>query len=128
MHAPADMSSCPHCGHRLLRVTMPDNSGWQEPYHLVCFNDECAYYTRGWDWMYEKYAVRASYRYRLDPTSGAESPLPVWSNTAHRDRIVEDDAIAAADGHEPKTVGTSPGNDGADDVIPGDSTGVGGDS
>jgi len=99
---------------------MPDNSGWQEEFHLACFNDECSYYKRGWEWMYEKYAVRASYRYRLDPRTGTESPLPVWSSGAHRDRIVEDDAIATAD--------SSPSHpEEGDGVIPEEHSGNGGD-
>jgi hypothetical protein len=39
--------------------------------------------------MQANYEVRCSYRFRLvDPASGASSPLPVWSNSALRDRIV----------------------------------------
>jgi hypothetical protein len=42
--------------------------------------------------MWEHYHVRASYRYRVvDPESGWSSPLGVWSETALRDRIIEND-------------------------------------
>jgi len=102
-----ETNRCPHCGHALSRVTMPEASGWQEPYHLACFNDECSYYVNGWRWMLERYRVRASYRYRVEPPSGAASPLPVWSSTAHRDRIVGDDATAAA----PTPAASAPGTD-----------------
>jgi hypothetical protein len=42
--------------------------------------------------MEEHYGVRASYRFRIDPATGKDSPLAVWSPTALRDRIVEADA------------------------------------
>ena len=123
MPSTADATHCPHCGHLLVRVTMPDNSGWQEPYHLACFNDDCSYYRKGWDWMYEHYRVRASYRYRIDPVSKATSPLPVWSSTAHRDRILEDDAIDS--GRDSADRGSAAAA-GADDVIPEEAPGTGG--
>jgi hypothetical protein len=39
--------------------------------------------------MEEHYAVKASYRYRVDPTSGKPSPLAVWSAEALQDRILD---------------------------------------
>jgi hypothetical protein len=56
---------------------------------FACFNDDCPYYQRGWRHMEEHYAAKASYRFRVDPTTGAASPLPVWSPTALRDRILD---------------------------------------
>jgi hypothetical protein len=41
--------------------------------------------------MMERYGVRASYRYRLDPATGKEYPLAVWSPTALRDRILAEE-------------------------------------
>jgi hypothetical protein len=82
---------CPHCGDRLQPFALPENSGWTQPAHLACFNDECGYFRRGWDWMMERYGVRASYRYRLDPATGKEYPLAVWSPTALRDRILAEE-------------------------------------
>ena len=86
---------CPHCGNPLEGMALPDDTGWETPVHLVCFNDTCGYYQRGWEWMETQYGVRASYRYRLDPTTGKDSPLAVWSPAALRDRIVE---LSAAEG------------------------------
>lgn len=83
---------CPHCGAALRRFTLPDAGGWESDYHLACFNDDCEYFRRGWVWMFDRYGVKASYRYRLDPVSGQASPLAVWSKTAIKDRIIEDDA------------------------------------
>ncbi len=71
---------------------MPENAGWDERIQWACFNDDCPYYREGWDWMWQQYEVKASYRYRVaNPESGYASPLAVWSETALRDRIVEDD-------------------------------------
>jgi len=39
--------------------------------------------------MDSNYAVKASYRYRVDPTTGKGSPLAVWSADAVKDRIIE---------------------------------------
>jgi hypothetical protein len=80
---------CPHCNQPLSAFELPDNTGWQGEFQLACFNDDCPYYVRGWDHMQDNYAVRASYRYRIDPNTGASSPLPVWSPTALKDRIIE---------------------------------------
>ncbi len=45
--------------------------------------------------MEEHYAVKASYRYRVDPATGRPSPLAVWSADAIKDRIL--DATVTAD-------------------------------
>ena len=70
-------------------------------YDLVCFNDECPYYVRGWIWMEQQYGVRASYRFRRDAASGFETPLPVWSSDALRDSILPDDAPSASPQEHP---------------------------
>ncbi len=105
------MPPCPHCGSPLKPFELPSEAGWDGTFHLACFNDECPYYVRGWDWMEQRYGVRASYRFRVDPNTGTASPIAVWSPTALRDRIIEDDVVAAAPG---------------DDVAPDDTSGAGG--
>ena len=80
-------NTCPHCGGKLLRWENPDFGSWDSPYQWVCFNDECPYFVRGWNWMTEHYNVHASYRFRLDPRTGETGPLPVWSARALRERI-----------------------------------------
>ncbi|MFC1563835.1 ogr/Delta-like zinc finger family protein [candidate division KSB1 bacterium] len=80
---------CPHCGSRLLKWETPPESTWGAEIMLVCFNDECPYFIKGWKWMEEKYQQKASYRYCINPVSGNEKPLPVWSPSALRNRVVE---------------------------------------
>jgi hypothetical protein len=85
-----NIPTCPHCGEQLKPFELPDNTGWEGGFQLACFNDECPYFVRGWQHMEEHYAVKASYRYRVDPSSGKASPLAVWSATALTDRILDD--------------------------------------
>lgn len=82
--------TCPHCGADLRPLTLPEAAGWGE-LQLACFNDDCPYYRRGWTWMEEQFGVKSSYRYRIDCESGVATPLPVWSPTALKDRLLEAD-------------------------------------
>ena len=82
---------CPHCGEELNAFELPENAGWEGEFQLACFNDECSYYQGGWKWMEEQYGQRASYRFMINPTTGAASMIPVWSDAATREMIVEDD-------------------------------------
>ena len=86
---PTKKHTCPHCGAELQAFELPEAGGWSEQHHLACFNDDCPYYQRGWDWMLSRYEAKASYRYRLDPVSGCASPIAVWSETALLDRIIK---------------------------------------
>ncbi len=98
---------CPHCGQPLTPFELPPNTGWQEDFHLACFNDECPYYRRGWERMTETYAVKASYRYRVDPATGAASPLAVWSPDALKDRILDAEVAAENDDRDSDEKGGS---------------------
>ena len=82
--------TCPHCDTRLSKWRVPDGSSWEEEFFFVCFNDDCSYYKNGWSWMKEQFNQNASYRYAVNPTTGASSPLPVWSDQATREMIVDD--------------------------------------
>ncbi len=91
----ASGTTCPHCGAPLARFELPE-AGFDHSFDLACFNDDCPYYVRGWTWMEEQFGVRSSYRYRIDAQNGRASPLAVWSSTALRSRILEEDAPASA--------------------------------
>ncbi len=86
-----DAPSCPHCGSKMKRWKVPGDSTWSEPFHYVCFNDECDYYVRGWEYMFNNYQQKASYRCRMNPSTGKCGPLPVWSQDAHKDYVLADD-------------------------------------
>ncbi len=84
------MQYCPHCSGKLSLWRTPMDSSWGGAEHLVCFNDECPYFRKGWKHMMDKYEVPASYRFRHDPDTGANGPLPVWSPDALRNFIVDE--------------------------------------
>ena len=73
-----------------MKWRVPDGSSWNEEFFFVCFNDECPYYKKGWEWMKEQYNQNASYRYTLNPVTGASFQIPVWSDDATREMIVDD--------------------------------------
>ena len=89
---------CPHCTQPLQAFELPDNTGWQGEFQLACFNEECPYLVRGGQHMEATYAVKASYRYRLDPSTGESATLAVWSSDALNDRIIEAAVGDQADG------------------------------
>ena len=85
------IQTCPRCGSNLKKWLVPDGASWAEDFFYVCFNDDCPYYRDGWDWMMKQYSQKGSYRYMINPITGASSPLPVWSDIATKEMIVEDD-------------------------------------
>lgn len=81
--------TCPHCNKSLKKWRCPPESSWNVEFQYVCFNDECPYYVKGWEWMEKKYNQKVSYRYRLNPFNNESGPLPVWSKDALRSSIIE---------------------------------------
>lgn len=81
---------CPHCSVDMKKWVPPEDSTWaHDSFHWVCFNDECPYYLKGWEWMEEQQGIKISYRHRLNPVTGKEGPLPAKSNQMHRNRIID---------------------------------------
>jgi hypothetical protein len=85
-----DKTVCPHCGQKMDKWASPATTSWGSEFQWICFNDECEYYKRGWDFTFEKIGIKASYRHRYDPETGQEGPFPVNTPDAGKDGIMED--------------------------------------
>lgn len=81
--------TCPHCNRTMVRWQNPQLTNWQGDFQFVCFNDDCPYFVRGWEWMKSQFNVHASYRHRLNPVNGETGPLPVWSRDALKSGILD---------------------------------------
>jgi len=86
---------CPHCGKKMKKwagtqVEFGACTTWTCEFLYVCFNDECPYFVKGWDWMWNNYHRHVSYRHMLDPDTGKTNPFPVKSNDALRKGIIEE--------------------------------------
>ncbi len=90
-----DLRKCEHCSERMTRWYTPNDLSWGTEYQYVCFNDDCTYYVRGWEWMESQYQKKASYRHRYNPFDGDSGPVPVWSKEALKARIMFDDESVA---------------------------------
>jgi hypothetical protein len=99
---------CPHCDQPLLPFSLPEAGGWEAPFHVACFNDDCPYYRNGWEHMEKQYGVKASYRFRIDPASNQASPLPVWSPDAFKSQILDADVTAEETTEDAETGGSEP--------------------
>ncbi len=88
---------CPYCGVTMRRWANHDGSSWSGPFQYVCFNDDCSYFVRGWDWMLKTYNVTGSYRHRSDPQTGEHGPLPVWSASDFRNGIIPEVEVEVKD-------------------------------
>ena len=68
---------------------MEYSRGWDGSFLYICFNDDCPYFVKGWDWMWQKYRRKMSYRNAYNPATGASFPIPVGSYTAMKGTMVE---------------------------------------
>ena len=84
---------CPHCGVSFKKWQVPYNPfcyTWDSEYMYVCFNDECPYFVRGWDFMASQGNTGTSYRLMYNPDTDRCMPVPVPSSKALRDGIIEE--------------------------------------
>ncbi|MBW1713646.1 MAG: ogr/Delta-like zinc finger family protein [Deltaproteobacteria bacterium] len=87
----SEEKTCPHCGQKLSKWSLPAESTWSDDYHYVCFNDECQYYVKGWKHMEETRGIKCSYRYMCGQHGQQTGPLSVPNSKMGRDMIIEDD-------------------------------------
>lgn len=83
---------CPHCGVKMLKWEVPDNPfgcTWDNDFMYICFNDECPYYVRGWDFMSREGNRGVSYRCMYNPEKDRCMPIPVPSPMALREGIMK---------------------------------------
>ncbi len=85
-----DAARCPHCGEPMKKWRPPVDSTWTDDFHYVCFNDDCAYYKKGWEHMNATCGINCSYRYMRGQHGRQTGPLPVPSPKAGRDQIIEE--------------------------------------
>ena len=84
--------ACPYCGEKMKKWAVPENpfcQTWDNDYMYICFNDECPYFVRGWDWMYRDTHLGMSYRCMYNPETNHCMPIPVPTPNALKDGIVE---------------------------------------
>ncbi|MBF0180375.1 MAG: hypothetical protein HQM03_10175 [Magnetococcales bacterium] len=87
---------CPHCqvpmkkwaagGHNFTG----DGMGFTSDVMLVCFNDDCPMFVKGWDSLYNTMRRVGSVRAFYNPEDGDEGVLPVGHRAALRGDIIED--------------------------------------
>lgn len=85
---------CPHCGERMRKWAVPENPfacTWDRDFMYICFNDDCPYYIRGWDFMARE-GNTGSYRLMYNPERDTCQPVPVPSPKALREGIIEEGA------------------------------------
>ena len=95
LSANAEAPTCPYCGAAMKKWSTPltpfgGSTTWTSEFLYVCFNDECAYFVNGWDWMWNNYHRYVSYRHTLDPFTGKTSPIPVASYGSLKEGIIEE--------------------------------------
>ncbi|WP_130470204.1 hypothetical protein [Candidatus Magnetaquicoccus inordinatus] len=85
--------ACRHCGQPMSKWLATHNDwgdgmGFCTDIMLVCFNDECPIYVKGWNTLYDKYRKVGSVRHFYNPDDGFQGVLPVGHKDALRGDIV----------------------------------------
>lgn len=85
-----DTLRCPYCDTELKKWKVPQNifTEWPNECFYICFNDECSYYSRGWD-ILAKQGSTCTYRLMYDPLTDCCTPIPVMNSNMLKDGIIE---------------------------------------
>jgi SAM-dependent methyltransferase len=86
---------CPHCDEPLQKWIVPQTpfTEWPNEYFLMCFNDHCPYFARGWQHMADQGNVGWSCRFMYDDLTDTIHAVPVQSRNALKANIVESNEI-----------------------------------
>ena len=82
---------CPYCGEKMLKWAVPENPfafTWDNEFMYICFNDECPYHVRGWDFIANQ-GNSGSYRLMYNPLKDTFNPIPVPTHRALREGIID---------------------------------------
>ena len=87
--------ACPHCSQPMQRWRASQNEfgdgmGFCVDILLVCFNDACPMYVKGWNSLFENFRRVGSVRYFYDPGDGSQGVLPVAHKGAMRGDIIQE--------------------------------------
>ena len=88
--------NCPHCEQPMKKWAATHNDfgdgmGFCADVLLVCFNDECPMYVKGWNSLFNSVRRIGSVRYFYNPDDGDQGVLPVAFRNALKGDIIEDD-------------------------------------
>lgn len=84
------MPICPHCNKEMKKWKTDSWSDWNADFLYVCFNDDCPYFVRGWDWLKKQQEVTASYRHSQHPETGQTYPLVVNTKDSRKGGIIKE--------------------------------------
>lgn len=87
---------CLHCGQPMKKWAASQNDfgdgmGFCTDVMLVCFNDECPIYVKGWNSLFNSVRRIGSVRYFYNPDDGDQGVLPVAHRDALRGDIIADE-------------------------------------
>jgi hypothetical protein len=86
---------CRHCGQPMKKWAASQNDfgdgmGFCADILLVCFNDDCPMYVKGWNSLYDTVRRVGSVRHFYNPEDGFQGVLPVGHRDALRGDIIEE--------------------------------------
>jgi hypothetical protein len=83
---------CPYCGEKLKKWQVPQTvfTEWPNEFMYICLNDECSYFTQGWDAM-AAMGRHCSFRLMYDPITDSCNPIPISNASTLKDGIVEEE-------------------------------------
>jgi SAM-dependent methyltransferase len=85
-------TTCPHCGRTMQPIETPMDSSWGGEIHEVCFNDECTYFVRSFEFLEAQGIEGAGYRCRCD-ARGRFGAIPITCSDDLKTCIVTEEHV-----------------------------------